>query len=128
MKSDASGKYFRPTTISGLYNSDSELICVKFVGRIMGFLNGQPHLLNVDDRGHKVVVDTSSLESVSCENGEWYRFLGELTSSYANTVLLRVAPVLVNDYDGDRYEKCLHLRGEYIKELDSLVSYAIKHR
>lgn len=125
--------HFQSSTCSCLPKLELGSGC-KFVARFLEFLPSDSNRWLVEDRQWRAVVDTSTLENVVCEPGEWYRFMGEVAGDVAfgtcdlPMIKLHVHPRACDGFEGEISDRALHLRSEFLQGFDSLVAYAYRNR
>ncbi len=100
-------------------------LAVKFYARVVLIPPEQPWIVMVEEGGHNVLVDMSSLEGAILDKGEWYRFVGEVlaTDSVPPVVVAHGWPVRIEEFSSATYRKCISLRDNFVTGLERLVEY-----
>ena len=124
--------FFVSVTIHDLHNPQTPLEMVKFYARYQNRVDDSDAVHVVGDEAGIVRVNGSCFDSISCEVGEWYRFMGEVvgsgTSSVPPVVRLIMYPVSVDGFEAKQYANCLRMKRNFDLGVDDLVAYAYKHR
>lgn len=94
---------------------------------MIGLVYGEVSQWGIEDGEASAIVDTSNLENVSLQKGNWYRFIGEVAGTAVRgvpAVILIIHPHQVDGYSGPIYTKCILNRDRFIESIDTLVGHA----
>jgi hypothetical protein len=114
-----------PATIGTLsrYNGRQ----VRLYACVIGLVHGEVSQWGIEDGEASAIIDTSNLENVSLQKGNWYRFIGEVAGTAVRgvpAVTLIIHPHQVDGYSGVIYTKCIMNRDRFIGSIDTLVGHA----
>ena len=119
---------FTPCHIRDIQAKSTDCQLVKLFVRYKGLTETNPPLMVFDDGDSSVLVDYSFVESISCENGEWYRILCTNEINNGSVLTLNLPPLWVTDFDPGIHSEMLDVREDFMLSFDSLLAYACKHK